>query len=113
MTHSLPFEPLQRFGTSTELARAAGLPGELIRIRQAQHRSRVSMVLADEIAIGLGLHPVLLWGNDWLTLEPRRSTADEARVLVETILRPILKRRARIETRTCRWATAWGLRNPQ
>ncbi len=63
-------EPISEL-SPTELAHrmAARLGGEVTAYQRAIHRARASGGLtveaADRIAISLGTHPVLLWGEAW------------------------------------------------
>jgi hypothetical protein len=66
----LPVKPLLRLlhldnaDSVTEVSRLAGID------RSGFHRTlrdgRIGYIAADQIAIRLGLHPILIWGDEWL-----------------------------------------------
>lgn len=40
----------------------AAMHRSLFRMKKKEH---ISLLIADQWAIGLGLHPMLIWGDDW------------------------------------------------
>lgn len=80
-TLTLPAEPLltylqatgHDFGDKPSIARA---------VNRARQHGRLTIWAADSIAItGLGLHPALIWGNEWFhpTDTPAQLTATHPR----------------------------------
>lgn len=55
-------------------------PGYIATIR---HRGEVSLQLADRLAIGLGLHPILIWPAEW-PVEPPEDDEEADRQARET-----------------------------
>ncbi|GAA4698148.1 hypothetical protein [Nocardioides nanhaiensis] len=67
----LPAEPLLRQIalrgglTASGLAHTTGLEQAYVRATQT---GRITLRAADQFAAAVGLHPLLLWGDDWLRL---------------------------------------------
>lgn len=72
---SLPLEPLLSIVTrsagtdmsTTEFARRIGTT--TVAVNRWQRQGGIPWVSADEAAISIGLHPLLVWGDAWLNVK--------------------------------------------
>lgn len=58
------------------IAQALGVTrASIYHFKKTTHR--INWATADKIAIRLGLHPMSIWGYDWIEEQPRSTTPDE------------------------------------
>ena len=95
---SLPLTPLMNLvvGTDassdvtiTEFARRIGSTTQAVN--RWRRNGRIPWVSADEAAVAIGLHPILVWGDDWLNVKgdfdrlAAQATADLEQQMVDAI----------------------------